>query len=253
MVRRCAVWAMLAVVASLSVIPSASADNGRGRHKKIYAVPRPGKVVIDGKLDDWDLSGQILIYVVQETCEMQSAKFALLYDDEAIYLSAIVKDPSPLMNRHDPKVDADKGWDADACQFRLVTDRTVGFPFEQSSFSKDNHPDQPIHLTLWHYTDRQEPVLQMFKSMSYKPTRDDWPQGVVPHDAYQAAYVKGADGRSYTFEYRIPWATLGAKNPPKAGDIITGTVQFDWSAPDGLKTAGGAAWASKSRCPRAFM
>ncbi len=25
-------------------------DNGRGRHKQLYAVPAPGKVMIDGKL-----------------------------------------------------------------------------------------------------------------------------------------------------------------------------------------------------------
>ena len=34
-------------------------ESGRGLHKKMYVVPAPGKVVIDGKLDDWDLSGQI--------------------------------------------------------------------------------------------------------------------------------------------------------------------------------------------------
>ena len=37
------------------------AETGLGRHKKLYAVPVPagGQVVIDGRLDDWDLSGQI--------------------------------------------------------------------------------------------------------------------------------------------------------------------------------------------------
>lgn len=52
--------------------------SGRGLHKKIYAVPAPGKVKIDGKLDDWDLSGQLLMYVMQETSEMQSALSALM-------------------------------------------------------------------------------------------------------------------------------------------------------------------------------
>ena len=77
------------------------ADNGRGRHQKIYLVPTPGKMAIDGKFDDWDLSGQITICVMDETAEMQSAKFAMMYDAGALYLSAIVRDPSPLMNRHD--------------------------------------------------------------------------------------------------------------------------------------------------------
>ena len=51
-----------------------------------------------------------------------------------------------------------------------------------------------------------------------------------------------ADGRGYTFEYRIPWSTLGAKAPLKGGDLVAGTVQFNWGAPDGLHTAGGSAW-----------
>jgi len=61
----------------------ARADVGLGRHKQLYAVPAPGKVTIDGKLDDWDLSGQIEMYVVSETKDVQSAKFALMYDHEA--------------------------------------------------------------------------------------------------------------------------------------------------------------------------
>ena len=92
------------------------ADSGRGKHKKMYAVPCPGKVIIDGKLDDWDLSGQLTMYIVQETSEMISAKFAIMYDDDAIYLSGDIRDDTPMMNRHDPHAgDAAFGWNADSC------------------------------------------------------------------------------------------------------------------------------------------
>ena len=94
----------------------------------MYVVPAPKKVTIDGKLDDWDLSGQITMYVVSETSDMQSAKFAMMYDKDALYLSAVVRDPTPMMNRHDPQVDADRAWDADACQFRLTLDPKMGYP-----------------------------------------------------------------------------------------------------------------------------
>ncbi|MGD0090132.1 MAG: hypothetical protein ABSE73_09445 [Planctomycetota bacterium] len=220
-----------------------ASDGARGRHKRIYAVPCPGKVVIDGKLDDWDLSAQISMCVIQETAEMQSAKFALMYDKEALYLSGDVRDPSPLMNRHDPKVDGDKGWDADACQFRMILDPAQGFPVNQGSFNPVDN-DQMAHLILWYYTDRKEPCLQLHLGMNYKVPRPEWaPHGVVPRDKFEAAYILAPDGRGYVFEYRIPWTTLGAKNPPKAGDFVAGTVQFNWSTPDGLKTAGGSAWA----------
>ena len=243
--NRC-LLALLCLVMLTSWKPgSVRADAGLARHQKLYAVPREKPVKIDGRLDDWDLSGQIFMYVMQETSDMQSARFALMYDDQALYVSGVVRDPSPMMNRHDPKVDADKGWDADACQFRIATDPKLGYPWSSTSFDKNSHkPDQPQHLLLWYYTDRKEPALQIHKSMAFVSPDPSWPLGAVPGDKFEGAYLKADDGGGYTFEYRIPWSTLGAKDkPPKAGDVVPGTVQFNWSTPDGMKTAGGSAWA----------
>ncbi len=233
---------LLIVLLALTAL-AACADTGMGRHKKLYAVPTPGKVVIDGKLNDWDLSGQLSMYVVSETSDMQSAKFAVMYDKEALYLSAVIRDTTPMMNRHDPTVDADKAWDADACQFRLSLDPKMGYPLHIGYGQGDVKNMNLVHMTLWNYTDKQEPCLQMHSSMSYLPTRPEWaPHGMVPHNFFQAKYLKMDDGRGYTFEYRIPWSTMGAKVPLKGGDLVAGTVQFQWSRPDGLATAGGAAW-----------
>ncbi len=235
--------AVLAAILALGLSLAASADTGLARHKKIYAVPAPKKVTIDGKLNDWDLSGQITMYVVSETSDMQSAKFAMMYDQDALYLSAVVRDPTPMMNRHDPQVDADRAWDADACQFRLTLDPKMGYPVNIGYGTGDMANTNIVHLLLWYYTDKQEPCLQMSSSMNYVSPRPTWGKfGVVPHACYQAKYLKMDDGRGYTFEYRIPWSTLGAKAPLQAGDLAAGTVQFNWSQPDGLHTAGGSAW-----------
>ena len=119
----------------LALVPwLAHAQGRRGFHNKIYIVPTPGAVTIDGKLDDWDLSPQIMICVADETMEMQSARFAMMYDAEALYLSAVVKDPSPMLNRHDPKVEPDRAWDADVCQIYLCTDPALGFPVEKYGY-----------------------------------------------------------------------------------------------------------------------
>ncbi|HRT96436.1 MAG TPA: hypothetical protein P5532_18585, partial [Planctomycetota bacterium] len=229
-------------LALLATSLTALADTGLGRHKKAYAVPVPGKVVIDGKLDDWDLSGQIFMYVVSETSEMQSARCALMYDAEALYISGVVRDPSPMMNRHDPNVDPDKAWDADVCQIFLSLDPALGYPIHKSSFNKDES-DKMCTLMLWYYTDRKEPNLVAMRAMTFsKPLRPDLSaNGVIPRDKFQAAYLKADDGRGYTFEYRIPWATFGVK-PVKAGDILAGSICVFWGTPDGLKTAGGGAW-----------
>jgi hypothetical protein len=219
----------------------AHADGRRGFHQKVYVVPAPGRVLIDGQLNDWDASGQILISVADETAEMQSARFAMMYDKDALYISGVVKDPTPLLNRHDPKVDPDRAWDADVCQIYLTTDPSLGYPI-----NKDQSADVPglMDMYLWNYTDRNEPALACYRGMKWTPLHPEWDdKGAIPRDKFQGAYSKGNDGRSYTMEYRIPWSTLGAKRPLKGGDLVAGLVQFNWSDATGLRTAGGSAWA----------
>lgn len=240
------------LLAGLWLPPHAGAqgnDNGRGRHKQLYAVPAPGKVVIDGKLEDWDLSGQIEMFVIQATRSTMNAKFAVMYDAEALYLGANVNDPSPMMNLRDPRTDPSQGWNADSCQFRLTTDPQVGYPIlDESTFKYKGQGDPSetrddiVHLTLWHYTVTGEPQLAMQQGMTFRAPQNA-PRGLVPQDQFQAKYRQRADGTGYAFEYRIPWKTLNAKRPLTGGDVVAGTVQFNYSRPDGQMTAGGAAWA----------
>lgn len=229
--------------------PAHANDNGRGRHKQLYAVPAPGKVTIDGKLDDWDLSGQIEMFVIQATRGTMNAKFAVMYDSDAIYLGADVNDPSPMMNMRSPETDPMQGWNADSCQFRLTTDPQVGYPIlDESTFKYKGKGDVTearddiVHLTFWHYTETNEPQLAMQLGMTYRDPKNA-PRGLVPQDQFQARYLARPDGSGYSFEYRIPWTTLNAKAPLKAGDVVASTVQFNYSRPDGQETAGGAAWA----------
>lgn len=84
----------------------------------------------------------------------------------------------------------------------------------------------------------------MHLGMGYRVPRKEWePHGLVPQDKFEGAYRKWDDGKGYTFEYRIPWSTMGVETPPQAGDKIAGTVNVLWSRADGLKTAGSNAWA----------
>jgi hypothetical protein len=217
--------------------------SGRGLHSKVYVVPVAKPVTIDGNLDDWDLSGQIRSYVIPETADMQSVRTAYMYDDEAIYISGIVRDSSPMMNRHDPKTDPQRAWDADVCQLFYSLDPDLPFPLDYTNDPKA--PPAPVAtMYLWYFTDRQEPCLALFRGMRFaEPVQPDaHPKGVVPADQFQGAYVKAEDGRGYTFEYRIPWKTLGVKRAPKANDILAASLCVFWSTPDGLHTAGGASW-----------
>lgn len=237
------------------------AQASRGRYNRQYAVPAPGTVVIDGDLSEWDRSAEIEFFVVPETRESQAVKISVMFDEQALYLGGIVRDNSPMMNRHEPNASGDKGWDADSIQFRLVTDASAGYPLQETVWkyrlkNPDGKPytraqmqamdqrDDVVHLTMWHYTDKQLPVLQMYKGLTYRSANKAWePFGIVPQDQFQGHYRKLDDGLGYIFEYRIPWSTMGAAKPLKAGDVVAATVQASWSRPDGLKTAGGSAWA----------
>lgn len=221
---------------------SAQEQGGRARNKRLFIVPPPGPVTVDGDLGDWDLSGQIEIYVTKETAATMSARIAAMYDAKALYLSGDFSDPSPLMNQHDPRVEAEKGWDADAFQFRLVLDPKLDYPINESSLDNPRPNPAICHLLLWYYTARQEPCLHLQYGMTYSPPKAGYPQCVVPRDKFDGAYRLADDGKGYTFEYRIPWTTLEAPAPLKAGDAVAAAIQIQWGAPDGLSSGGGG-WA----------
>ncbi|MBS3762040.1 MAG: hypothetical protein KGZ25_01930, partial [Planctomycetes bacterium] len=216
-----------------------------GIHKRLFIVPRPGKVTIDGKLDDWDLSGQILSYISKETRERKNGRMAMMYDDKALYISAEIRDPDPMMNRHDPEANPDKVWNADSVQVRIVIDRTDKYPASYTKFKKEQYGKDVLqHLLLWYYTDGKEPGLQLRKDMAYTVPEKWKPDGLVDPTGFDAVYKKGDDGKSYVMEYRIPWKTLDAENPPRAGDVVSGTIQYNFSRADGLKIdSGKGAWA----------
>lgn len=75
--------------------------------KKAYAVKASGSVVIDGKLSDWDKSKPISMkdesYFKEgldwEGVEDLSGFAYLMWDEENLYLAAVINDKDPLMNR----------------------------------------------------------------------------------------------------------------------------------------------------------
>jgi hypothetical protein len=158
-----------------------------------------------------------------------------MYDDEALYLGGRVEDPTPLQNLHDPEVEPERAWEGDACQFRMALDPDLGFPIPQDQWNSD----RIVHALLWQYSEDEEPYLQLHYGFDYESPygRED---GLVDLDAFDAAYrTFDEDGTTgYTFEYRIPWETLHASEaggPPGPGDLVAGTVQFNWDGGKGLK------------------
>ena len=231
------------LIFAITLAVGLSAASGNGKHSKIYVPFVRNTITVDGSLNDWDLDGALEMYVMSETKDLLNAKFALMFDEESLYIGGTVTDSSPMMNQHDPHLSPDRGWDADSCQFRFSIDPSMPYPVNENKFQK-NLPDNPriIHATLWYFTGRGEPVLQYLTGMNYK-TPVQYPRnGVVPCRDYEAAYKKHADGKGYTFEYRIPWKVFGAAKGPVPGDMTAGTVQFTFGTPDGTRSGGSATW-----------
>ena len=114
----------LALVLGLAVAQPARAQ--QSNNNGLHAVPVPKKVVIDGKLDDWDLSGQLDVYANFKTRNNYSAKVAAMYDQENFYLAIVWHDPTPMFNMVDSNFDIGSGWKSDCLQLRLKTDMVIG-------------------------------------------------------------------------------------------------------------------------------
>ncbi len=226
----------------LMLAAAAATVNAQGvyHNQRIFVVPAPGKVAVDGDLKDWDLSGEILTYVVEASMTYQSAKTAMMYDADALYISSRIADPSPMLNQADPAVNPDFGWDGDAFQFRLALDPALGYPLKIGGYDR-TPSDMLVHMTLWYYTPGKKPVLHLKYGMNYHDSYG-YHKGIVPDDKFEAAYVQWPDGKGYTFEYRIPWATLHPARPLKGGDLSAGAIQIQWSDATGLHSYGGG-WA----------
>ena len=192
------------------------------RTDRILAVPA-GKVLLDGDLKDWDLSAAIESAFDEALRPKFTVRLALMYDAQALYIAAHFVDETPLLNRHDPAVEPNVGWNADALQVRLCSDPSAPYPLP------DSNSDRICHLTMWHFTDKRLPVLHIQYGMDYHGTRI-W----TGRDA-GVAFKADKDGKGYTLEARVPWSRLNAPGPPKPGERIAIVFQPQWSDSTGWK------------------
>ncbi len=180
---------------------------------ELRAVPAPGKVVIDGKLGDWDLSGEIVCcYDLTVLKETHSVRAAAMCDAQYLYLSFRFKDPTPLVNHIDPKLEPGGGWKADAVQLRIKLDRVA-------------------HVTAWYYTDRREPAMSIHYGLfgTNDPDTKDLDDALAA--GAREAFLADPDGRGYVHEMAIPWELLARDGHAlKAGDHMSLGFELFWGS-----------------------
>ncbi|MBM3500599.1 MAG: hypothetical protein FJX74_18235, partial [Armatimonadetes bacterium] len=191
---------------------------------RAFIVPAPAGVQIDGDLSDWDRSAALEGAFDEALRPRFTFTPAFMHDAEALYIGAHFVDDTPLVNRHDPAVEPDRGWDGDCLQVRLSSDPGQPYPLP------DSKGDHICHLTIWHYTDARLPVLQLQYGMDYHGTR------VLTGAESGVAFRADEDGKGYTLEARVPWGLLNAgEHPPKPGDRIALVAQPLWGDGSGWK------------------
>jgi len=200
----------------------------------LHAVPA-GKVVIDGKLNDWDLSGQVDVFANYRMRNTYSTKVAAMYDKDNFYLSIVWRDPTPMYNMVDSNFDIGSGWKSDCLQLRLKTDMVIG------------------DVTCWYSAAAKHPVVNIaygrFTGGRDKDTDVNAFNGII--DALkvgaQEAFVMGEDGKSYTQEIALPIKLMTGQSAivkatgkpyrePKTygpGDSFNMGMEFLWGPPDG--------------------
>ena len=181
----------------------------------LHAVPAPGPVVIDGHLDDWDLSGRVFICSDVETKrDLYSGQVAFMYDRENLYCSVHFKTPKPMVNVHNPKTDT-FGWAGDCLQLRIITDKIT-------------------NLTAWYYAANHEPHITLDYGKGASETSGGGTKNLYQVDGWQLqegaemAFLQDADGRGYVQEMKLPWALLCDHKTYQPGDQLTCGIELLW-------------------------
>ncbi|HPD15250.1 MAG TPA: hypothetical protein PLE19_09880 [Planctomycetota bacterium] len=175
----------------------------------IQVLPAPGKVVVDGKADDWDLSGGVFACGdVENLRDKLACWFHLMYDAENLYLLARWLDETPMNNPGSSK--GDYGFAGDCLQVRLVTAPT--------------QPDKErtTHVTAWIDRDGIDVIdLAYGKKFDQGGMKDAQTAGAAQE------FRKNADGKGYVQEIALPWRLLCKEGvgAPKAGDEIGVTLE----------------------------
>ncbi len=199
--------------AMLTLALPASAQ--RTMNRGLHATPVKAPVVIDGKLDEWDLSGTIVSCKdVGTMLETESCQTAAMWDEQGLYLSFRFRDATPMLNRIDPVTMPGNGWKSDCVQLRL----------DMAGFVS--------HIDAWYYTDGKKPAMTIHYG---RHGVKDGGQAKVDRPKYpeelgaKQAFLMDEDKTGYTQEMFIPWAvvTQDGNMPPPDADLRLG-LELMW-------------------------
>ena len=178
-------------------------------NQTIRLLPAPGKVTIDGKYNDWDLSGGIFACGdIEHLRDKLSCWFYAMYDQKNIYMLVRWNDDTPMNNPG--STSGDMGFQGDCLQARMVT-----IPDDPANF-------RTSHITAWHGRDGKDVI-----DIAWGDRFDQGSIRDAKAEGGQQAFTVNADNKGYVQELSIPWKLLAKdKNySPKPGEKIIITLE----------------------------
>lgn len=177
----------------------------------LQVLPAPGPVAVDGKYNDWDLSGSVFASNDVETQRDDYAVWlAAMYDRDCLYILARFKDRTPLNNPG--QTIANYGFAGDSLQIRTITrPETAGA--------------LTCNLTAWRGNDGSD-VVNLDYEGAKPEVKDAKAQGG------RQAFTVSPDGAGYAQEIAIPWNLLTKDGHPlHAGGQFQMTFEPNFTTP----------------------
>lgn len=186
----------------------------------IQILPKPGMLVVDGKFNDWDLSGGIFVCGdVEGLRDKMGLWIHTMHDAENLYVLARFKDPTPMSNPG--SVVGDPGFAGDSLQLRIVSQ-----PDEEDSRSQ-LRGKEVCWVTAWRDRDTKDIINLYFprkKEVGSKSIKNAKIHGA------QQAFSANPDGKGYVQEIALPWKLLSEKEAtPKTGEHILFSVEANFN------------------------
>jgi hypothetical protein len=221
---------VVSTVAGMLIAVVAHAQDGQhmlGRQTQnegFVAVPAKGPVTIDGKLDEWDLSGQIWSYADTSVRDSFSVKTAAMWNADNLYLGFVWRDPMPLNSLIDPQFDAERGWMVDAVQLRMLAGRQPSW-FTCWGFDKGTRP--AVHAYHWADENKQAGGRTVLRSAAEAGA-------TAIGDGVESAYAIAPDGKGFVHELKLPWKVVFNQEwRGAAGQTIRVGMEFIWGSETG--------------------
>lgn len=206
-------FSILVAVLALSAASRTQAQSVDTENYGLQVVPAPGKIEVDGRFDDWDLSGGVFITSDIETQRDQYAVWThAMYDKDFLYLLARWNDQTPMNNPN--QTIAGSGFQGDSLQFRIIT-----------RFKEND--ERPSHWTAWKGSDGQDIINVDYRY--FGRAAKDKPKSSLANAKEKGAlqsFAVNEDGQGYVQEIAIPWSLLVAEGVQlKTGDQFIMTIE----------------------------